>query len=54
LIPKEGISIAQLLTKVNNEMNYLSHIYHLIFQKKLETNLNKKLSQNSILRINSD
>ncbi|WP_456479215.1 TnsA endonuclease N-terminal domain-containing protein [Nautilia sp.] len=54
LIPKEGISIAQLLTKVNNEMNYLSHIYHLIFQKKLETNFNKKLSQNSILRINSD
>jgi hypothetical protein len=53
-IPKEGISIAKLLLTFNNNLNYLSHIYHLIFTGKIETNLNKKLSPNSILRIEID
>lgn len=50
LIPSKGISIANLLLKLNNDLKYLTHIYHLIFTKEIEANLYAKLTYNTILR----
>ena len=54
LIPKTGISIANLLSKLNNNIQYLTYIYHLIFIKELDINLYQKISYNSIVRLFND
>jgi len=51
LIPKSGISIANLLLKLNNDIQYLASIYHLIFIKELDINLYQKINYNSIVRL---
>jgi Holliday junction resolvase len=54
LIPLTGISIANLLLKLNNDIQYLSYIYHLIFIKELDINLYQKINYNSIVRLTDD
>ncbi len=54
IIPLNGISINNLLEKLNYQYEYLKYIYHLIFVKKLKTNLHIKLTKNSIIRKNYD
>ncbi len=54
LIPKTGISIANLLLKLNNDIQYLTCIYHLIFIKELDINLYQKINYNSIVRLFND
>jgi len=51
LIPKSGISLANLLLKLNNDIQYLAYIYHLIFIKELDINLYQKINYNSIVRL---
>ena len=54
LIPKTGISIANFLLKLNNDIQYLTYIYHLIFIKELDINLYQKINYNSIVRLLND
>jgi len=49
-IPKSGITIMELLEKLNNN-SYLMYIYHLVFNKVLDINLYQKLNNNSIVRL---
>jgi len=49
-IPKSGITIMELLDKLNNN-SYLMYIYHLIFNKVLDINLYQKLNKSSVVRL---
>ena len=53
-IPKTGISIANLLLKLDNNIQYLTYIYHLIFIKELDINFYQKINYNSVIRLIND
>ena len=53
-IPPNGITIANLLKNFNNDLQYLTYIYHLVFKQVLNINLYQQINYNSIIRINND